>query len=64
METKDMVNELYENINSSLLKDHEKEYVDNAYKNIIWANRPAKTAEKTTIKKLYQLYLKRKMKSQ
>jgi len=64
METKKMINELYDNINSSLLKDHEKEYIDNAYKNIIWANRPAKPEEKTTIKKLYQLYLKRKLKNQ
>ena len=64
MDIKKILKELNNNINSHLLKDHEKEYIDNAYKNIIYANRPAKPAEKRTLKKIYQLYLKRKLQNQ
>jgi hypothetical protein len=62
MDTKEMLKKLHSNINSSALMEHEKDYVERLHKKIIFSGRPAEPSDVRTIKKLYQIFLKRSMK--
>ncbi|MGM0588323.1 MAG: hypothetical protein ACQETE_07920 [Bacteroidota bacterium] len=62
METKEMLKKLHSNINSHALMEHEKDYVERLHKKIIYSGRPPEANDVRTIKKLYQLFLKRSMK--
>ena len=54
-----IIKKLYDNINSSYLREHEQDYVETIYKKVIYSNRAADPAEIKTIKKIYQMYLVR-----
>lgn len=50
---------LYDDINSSHLREHEQDYIESLYKKVLYSNRDADAMEIKTIKKIYQLYLVR-----
>lgn len=62
MELEEMVKKLHRNKESHALMDHEKEFIEQMYTKLIYSGRPAEGTETKTIKKLYQLFLKRSLK--
>lgn len=60
MDIKTMIKEMYNQLNSSYLKDHERDYVEKMYTKLVYANRPAEGSDTKTVKRLYQIYLSRK----
>jgi len=61
MDLKMMIDTMHDEINSSYLREHEAEYIEKAYKKIVYSGRDPDAAEIKTIKKMYQMYLKRKL---
>lgn len=62
MEVKEMLKKLHSNINSHALMEHEKDFIERMHKKIIYGGRPAEPSDIRTIKKMYQLFLKRTLK--
>lgn len=62
MDTEKMLETLYKDRFASVLHDHESDFIENMHKKIIYSRRNADPAEAASIKKLYQIYLTRKMK--
>jgi hypothetical protein len=54
-----IITRLYDAINSNLLKEHEKDYVEAMYKKCIYSRREADPNEIKTLKRMYQIFLMR-----
>lgn len=62
MDTEQILDILYKDRFSSVLHDHEADFIENMHKKIIYSRRNADPGEAKSIQKLYQIYLTRKMK--
>ncbi len=54
-----IITRLYDSINSPLLRDHEKDFVEAMFKKVVYGRRAAEPSEIKTLKKMYQMFLLR-----
>ena len=59
MDLNKILKEMYQNIDSPVFSDHERIYIDNMYKKIVYAGRPPEGTDSKTVKRLYQVYISR-----
>lgn len=56
-----MINHLYDDIHSSYLREHERDFIQALHNKVIYANRKPDPEEIRTLKTMYQLFIKRKL---
>lgn len=57
-----MLEILYKDRFSAVVYEHEQKFIESMHNKIIYSRRKAEPTEATSIKKLYRIYLSRKMK--
>jgi hypothetical protein len=58
-ETDFIIRRLYDAINSNLLKEHEKDFVESLFMKCVYGRREADPTEIKTLKRMYQIFLLR-----
>ncbi len=64
METDEMLKTLYKDRHNSIVHDHELDFIESMYTKIVYSGRDPEPSEIQSIKKLFQIYMTRKMKQQ
>lgn len=64
MEVQDMLKTLYKDRHDSAIYAHETDYIDAMHSKIIFSGRKPNLSEIQAIKKLYKLYINRKVEQQ
>ena len=61
MEIQEMLKTLHQDRHNSLIHDHELDFIESMYTKIVYSGRDAEPSEVQSIKKLFQIYMTRKM---
>lgn len=62
MDTQEMLKTLYNDRHNSIVSDHELDFIESMYTKIVYSGREPEPTEVQSVKKLFQIYMTRKMK--